>query len=872
MTNRIFIRKYIFIFFFINISLSADAQIKWNSINSPTGKSLKNLVFTDNLNGWAVGDSGTIIHTSDGGLNWVIQNTAISNDLFSATFPDKNHGWALSIDDNYNSIILNTTNGGNDWSNSLFNGSDVLSTILFLDSLNGWAGGYNGSILYTSNGGKNWNNAGIDTLSGIPIYNFLAVNKNYGFSCGGRFDRTGVIWKTTDGGRNWSGKSIAIDPVQSLFAIDSLNIEGIGGDFEFGAALVKTTDAGLSWNYTKLKFYGIGLNLSARTKTERWAPINGGITGRLIYTRNSGITWKEFALPDNLFATDVKFIDSTHGIAVGLNGKIFRYTPANLEDNYTVSVNRFSIPINNSGVIADINGGGGKYDSDILINSAGFYMSGLTNGILWANASAYGSGIQDYQPGIAGSAPNDPNNKVYIVKSSDPPFSASWQNWKNAVTLGADFYDGNNDGIYNPVDLNGNGKWDPGEDRPDILGDLTTWCVYNDGIPSSSRKFSDVTPQGIEIQQTLFVVKDSADLQNSFFIRYRVFNRGTVSDVIDSVYFGIWSDPDIGEPINDLLGCDTVLESGYAYNAGTDLIFGENPPSLFVSYLQGPAVYIPGVTYIDNNKNGVFDEGIDTPLDTAWNFRGSFLGKFQNRGAKNIRPSSLIQFQNNNPGLTDPSSKFDARNFMTGKTKSGIIADPCNWPLGTVKGSIDCSQINNSFWYSGDPISQTGWLNNSSSDQRMLFNTGPFELRKNKPIDIIVSYLAGRGIDPLNSISVARNINSSIKNFYNQNFPVPILNAVNEKIPDQIKFNLFQNYPNPFNPITSIKYSIPKDGPVKLTIYNIIGSKVATIIDEYKQSGNYSVQFNGSRLASGIYFYRLESGGYSTSKKLILLK
>jgi ELWxxDGT repeat protein len=85
-------------------------------------------------------------------------------------------------------------------------------------------------------------------------------------------------------------------------------------------------------------------------------------------------------------------------------------------------------------------------------------------------------------------------------------------------------------------------------------------------------------------------------------------------------------------------------------------------------------------------------------------------------------------------------------------------------------------------------------------------------------------------------------------------------------------FVLYQNYPNPFNPTTTINYSLAKDGHVKLTVYNAIGSKAATIVNEYKPAGNYSVQFNGSNLASGIYLYRLESGNYSTAKKFILLK
>jgi hypothetical protein len=85
-------------------------------------------------------------------------------------------------------------------------------------------------------------------------------------------------------------------------------------------------------------------------------------------------------------------------------------------------------------------------------------------------------------------------------------------------------------------------------------------------------------------------------------------------------------------------------------------------------------------------------------------------------------------------------------------------------------------------------------------------------------------------------------------------------------------FSLGQNYPNPFNPSTKINYSLPKAGNVKLTVYNAVGSKVTTIVDENKPAGSYSVQFNGNNLPSGIYFYRLESDNYTAAKKFILLK
>lgn len=87
------------------------------------------------------------------------------------------------------------------------------------------------------------------------------------------------------------------------------------------------------------------------------------------------------------------------------------------------------------------------------------------------------------------------------------------------------------------------------------------------------------------------------------------------------------------------------------------------------------------------------------------------------------------------------------------------------------------------------------------------------------------------------------------------------------------KFSLEQNYPNPFNPATNIKYTIPNTGLVKLSIYDILGREVKTLVNEIKNAGTYSVEFNASNYASGVYFYRLKVGDeYSDSKKMLLIK
>lgn len=95
--------------------------------------------------------------------------------------------------------------------------------------------------------------------------------------------------------------------------------------------------------------------------------------------------------------------------------------------------------------------------------------------------------------------------------------------------------------------------------------------------------------------------------------------------------------------------------------------------------------------------------------------------------------------------------------------------------------------------------------------------------------------------------------------------------------PDE--FVLEQNYPNPFNPSTKIKFKIPsviasetKQSLVSLIVYNLLGNEVATLVNEYKPAGSYEVEFNASELASGVYFYKLQTGSFVKTKKMVLLK
>lgn len=97
-------------------------------------------------------------------------------------------------------------------------------------------------------------------------------------------------------------------------------------------------------------------------------------------------------------------------------------------------------------------------------------------------------------------------------------------------------------------------------------------------------------------------------------------------------------------------------------------------------------------------------------------------------------------------------------------------------------------------------------------------------------------------------------------------------NEVNVEVHPPLIFALEQNYPNPFNPVTAIKYSIPQYGFVNLSVYNLLGEKVATLINSNQKAGRYELNFDASGLASGVYFYSIEAGSFKSVKKMLLMK
>ena len=99
----------------------------------------------------------------------------------------------------------------------------------------------------------------------------------------------------------------------------------------------------------------------------------------------------------------------------------------------------------------------------------------------------------------------------------------------------------------------------------------------------------------------------------------------------------------------------------------------------------------------------------------------------------------------------------------------------------------------------------------------------------------------------------------------------PSIDITEQELPAQ--FALQQNYPNPFNPSTNIEYALPEVADVRLEVYNMLGQRVATLVDAKQQpAGTYRSEFDASELSSGMYVYRLTAGGFVQTRKMTLLK
>ena len=262
---------------------------------------LYGLYFVDPLTGWAVGDDGTILHTTDGGKSWNPQARKSGNHLQSVAFVDAKTGWAVG----FNGTILHTTDGGQSWNPQASNSAGRLQSVAFVDAKTGWAVGGGGTILHTTDGGQSWNPQ--PRKSGDLLREVAFIDAKTGWAVG----EAGTILHTTDGGQSWNPQPSKIgSALRSVAFVDAKTGWAVGD----GGIILQTTDEGQSWNPQASKSRGWLRSVAFVDAKTGWAV---GEAGTILHTTDGGQSWNPQASNSAGRLQSVAFVEAKTGWAVG---------------------------------------------------------------------------------------------------------------------------------------------------------------------------------------------------------------------------------------------------------------------------------------------------------------------------------------------------------------------------------------------------------------------------------------------------------------------------------------------------------------------------------------------------------------------------
>lgn len=309
--------KFKFTLIFLTIFSSSGnylfSQTEWTLKVTGISASLNSVTFIGKDTGYAVGDSGCIIKSVNGGENWIRQISGVPYKLNSVYFNSASDGFIAG----QNGIILKTTTGGITWTivNEL-NSGERFNSVFFPSDQIGYVVGDNGKLYKTIDSGSNWNIVNAN-MSGNSLRSVFFVNDLKGW-----ISIYGDTYKTTNGGINWTHNTHSESGGNSLFFLDSLNgwCSGMPGALNT-SLLYHTTNGGIDWNAEDSFSANIFASIYFVDYNKGWNV--GG--DEIKYTSNGGTFWgTQFTYPENLHS--VFFADSMTGWVAGSHGLILKTT------------------------------------------------------------------------------------------------------------------------------------------------------------------------------------------------------------------------------------------------------------------------------------------------------------------------------------------------------------------------------------------------------------------------------------------------------------------------------------------------------------------------------------------------------------------
>lgn len=801
---------------------TTDGGNSWTKINEEFNHTFNAISFINSNTGWAAGYEGRISKTTNGGINWTAQTPATAQDLYSIKFSDANTGRVAGE----GASFVRTTNGGANWTSVAGPFSYRYESLLFINSSTGWLAGVAGVAL-TTNNGTSWINQTPPMSSGnfADIF-YISPNTLYTVSS--------EIYKSTSGGFNLNAPTnLTLTPVST----SQINLSWTDNSTEEDKFMIERSTDGNNWSTLDSVSAGVTSYQSTGLSTDQlyYYRVYGK---KIIFT--SGYSTTEWIRTPMTAPT----LSSPEAGTVIPFVPVLQWTTAPNAFTYTLQV---ASDTNFSNIVYTIIAPGltsSPVPPANLQNSTRYYwrvkVSSLSNNSLF---TPYRDFI--FQNPNYGNNMSSGNNLYYFANS----------------TSGANLSP--NKPAYNWRDTSG-----------------STYMIQ-DGVPVRSMIAGNLDDGLFRFTNILTGNNAIRFFGNNFQTIY-IGTNGIISFSSFDPQLGINIEPPLGglsnnNMLNAILPLWNDLNFSDADVTGRSLCLKVTSNEIIVTFSRAPSYntatdandYVSFQTIIQYTSNPVQN----SKIDFAYNYDqtgSTFITKYNNntinpmltgiKGASGSVQEFQYRFFNSAAQLINSGPIFGSNLALALGPDAALLP---------VELSSFTSQVN------GNNVK----LNWSTVNEQS--NSG-FEIQRTNANENDwkkISFVNGNG-----TTNEAKNYSYEDKNIssgkylyrlkqidFNGNYEFHALaNEIEIGVPK--KFSLSQNYPNPFNPSTKINFELPRSSNVKLSVYDITGKLASELVNEQRAAGYYTVEFNASNLASGMYFYRIEAGDFSATKKMMLIK
>jgi photosystem II stability/assembly factor-like uncharacterized protein len=795
-------RAALFLLLFLPFSLSRAQG--WFIQNVGTTLDL-NALYYQNYQRWIPCNQGLLLRSTDDGTTWNQIQTPTNENLNDISWPS-----ALLVVGN-NGVILRSTNQGSNWTQVNSNTTNNLYSIYFNIAV-----GANGTILKGLSQGTNWQQMSSPTSAALyDNSNSLIVGAG-----GTILKYNGQLWQLVNSGTT----------NDLLFVIEGSASYAIGKN----GTIIKSTDWGSSW-------FSIASGTTADLHSMTfYSTIYGyrvmyvcGAGGLVRKSTDYGTSWITSSTGVNVTLKRITAFYPRKITAIGTGGMMI-----NNSSEYswlfadTLSGNTIRTPFLSDGSCNNDMTWSSGFEWPAGSNMHARFESGIFLGARVGSDTLVAIGYYDgeFAPGkTVNGLPVGYYDPVYRIYKLRYQFNDSnRQQWPNALLgnsdQGAPVYFDTAAQTWKPLDL----------------GHQTMFHSYTDSYAELHSNFTGETaPLKGDVRQVNFAIDSWNGIGRTIFQQYTIINKS--SSVWNDFYIGWYSDDDLGDAQDDLVGVDSALGMAYTYNSSNyDQVYGAAPPAVGVVALRGPLLFT------GNNS--------DTAVFCKYRERVR-LPRYREVKFNVMRWLAKAEFTT----WREPSHFREAYNVLKGLLINGQqFYHPSGYPT--------------TFSHTGDPVTGTGWLLTGPADHRLMISVGPLNMNPGDTQTVVIAQVIARGSSNLNSITLLRETALEAINYYNSCYdPFPIaIEPSSSEMPQH--FALYQNFPNPFNAVTAIKYQVPKTALVSLKIYDVLGSEVQEIKNEIHKPGFYKVDWDGTNFSSGVYFCVMSAGEYSQTIKILLLK